>query len=107
MVLTRQADELGTKGDSLLRQADKLLCESWNERMWADSVPIDPSPSVDQALNRDTLGWRMSARGARRAAMPISRHSPTRRRPLFTILPADSAAASAPKAGAVPATPGN
>jgi hypothetical protein len=65
-----------------------------NERMWADGEPIDPSPSVDQALNE---GWRLSARAARRAAMSILRHSATRRRLLFTILPAGSAAASAPK----------
>jgi hypothetical protein len=50
-VLARQADELRAKGNSLLRQADKLSCESWNERMWANGEPIDPSPSVDQALN--------------------------------------------------------
>jgi hypothetical protein len=31
----------------LLQQADRLLCESWNERMWAD----DPSPTIDQAIN--------------------------------------------------------
>jgi len=33
------------------RQADCLLCESWNERMWADGEPIDPSPTIDQAIN--------------------------------------------------------
>ena len=33
------------------QQADRLLCESWNERMWSDGEPIDPSPTVDQAIN--------------------------------------------------------
>jgi hypothetical protein len=28
-----------------------LLCESWNERMWSDGEPIDPSPTIDQAIN--------------------------------------------------------
>jgi hypothetical protein len=37
------------KGDALIRQADRLLCESWNERMWADGEPT--SPTIDQALN--------------------------------------------------------
>ena len=39
------------QGRGLIRQADKLLCESWNERMWADGEPIDPSPTIDQAVN--------------------------------------------------------
>jgi hypothetical protein len=36
---------------TLLQQADRLLCESWDERMWADGEPIDPSPTIDQAVN--------------------------------------------------------
>ena len=39
------------KGETPIRTADRLLCESWNERMWADGEPIDPSPTVDQAVN--------------------------------------------------------
>ncbi|WP_334380897.1 MULTISPECIES: hypothetical protein [unclassified Bradyrhizobium] len=50
-ILAAQSDELRAKGDALIRQADRLLAESWNERMWADGEPIDPSPTVDQAIN--------------------------------------------------------
>jgi hypothetical protein len=50
-ILAAQATEARTKGEALIRQADKLLCESWNERMWADGGPIDPSPTIDQAIN--------------------------------------------------------
>jgi hypothetical protein len=50
-VLARRSAELRAEGEALLRQADKLLAESWNERMWADGEPIDPSPTVDQAIN--------------------------------------------------------
>jgi hypothetical protein len=39
------------KGAALIQQADRLLCESWNERMWSDGEPIDPSPTIDQAIN--------------------------------------------------------
>jgi hypothetical protein len=39
------------KAETLLQQADRLLCESWNERMWSDGEPIDPSPTIDQAIN--------------------------------------------------------
>lgn len=50
-ILAAQAEEARVKGEALIKQADKLLCESWNERMWADGEPIDPSPTVDQAIN--------------------------------------------------------
>jgi hypothetical protein len=50
-ILASQSDDARAKGEALIRQADKLLCESWNEKMWADGGPIDPSPTVDQAVN--------------------------------------------------------
>lgn len=50
-ILAAQADDARAKGEALIRTADKLLAESWNERMWADGEPIDPSPTVDQAIN--------------------------------------------------------
>lgn len=51
VMLARQAADLRAKGDALIREADNLDCQSWNERMWADGEPIDPSPTVDQAIN--------------------------------------------------------
>jgi hypothetical protein len=50
-ILAMQSEEARGKGYALIRQADKLLCESWNERMWSDGGPIDPSPTIDQAVN--------------------------------------------------------
>jgi hypothetical protein len=50
-ILAAQSDELRAKAEALIRQADRLLAESWNERMWADGEPVDPSPTVDQAIN--------------------------------------------------------
>jgi hypothetical protein len=50
-ILAAQAAEARANGEALIRTADKLLCESWNERMWADGQPIDPSPTIDQAVN--------------------------------------------------------
>src|SRR3954453_20098413 len=50
-ILAAQSAEARTKGEALIKQADRLLCESWNERMWADGGPIDPSPTIDQAIN--------------------------------------------------------
>jgi hypothetical protein len=37
--------------EALIREADNLACQSWNERMWSDGGPIDPSPTIDQAIN--------------------------------------------------------
>src|SRR5258705_11007512 len=39
------------EGEALIREADNLTCQSWNERMWSDGGPIDPSPTIDQAIN--------------------------------------------------------
>lgn len=50
-ILAGQSAEARAKGEALIRTADKLLCRSWNERMWSDGRPIDPSPSIDQAVN--------------------------------------------------------
>lgn len=50
-ILAAQSAEARARGEALIRTADKLLCESWNERMWADGEPIDPSPTIDQAVN--------------------------------------------------------
>ena len=32
-ILAAQADEMRGRAEALMRQADKLSCESWNERM--------------------------------------------------------------------------
>ncbi|MBR1167495.1 hypothetical protein [Bradyrhizobium liaoningense] len=34
-MLAAQSAEARAKGEALIRTADKLLCESWNERMWS------------------------------------------------------------------------
>ena len=50
-ILAAQSVEVRAEAETLIKQADKLLCESWNERMWSDGEPIDPSPTIDQAVN--------------------------------------------------------
>jgi hypothetical protein len=45
-ILATRSAETRSKGEALIKQADKLLCEGWNERMWADGEPIDPSTST-------------------------------------------------------------
>ena len=50
-ILATQSVEIRAKGEAMIQQADKPLCESWNKRMWSDGEPIDPSPKIDQALN--------------------------------------------------------
>jgi hypothetical protein len=52
-VFARRSEDLRARGDALIREADKLLWESWNE--WSDGEPIDSvaggRPS-DQWLDR-------------------------------------------------------
>lgn len=43
-ILARQSAEARAKGEALIKQVDRHLSESWNERMWADGEQIDPSP---------------------------------------------------------------
>ncbi|CCD90009.1 conserved protein of unknown function [Bradyrhizobium sp. ORS 285] len=50
-ILADQAAEARAEGEALIRKADRLLCESWNERIWANGGPVDPSPALDQAIN--------------------------------------------------------
>ncbi|MET4605360.1 phage FluMu protein Com [Bradyrhizobium sp. JR4.1] len=50
-ILAAQSVEARAKGEALIRAADKLLAESWNELMWSDGAPMDPSPTIDQAIN--------------------------------------------------------
>ena len=46
-ILAARSAEMRAKAETMLQQADRLLCESWNERMWSDGEPIDPSPTID------------------------------------------------------------
>lgn len=41
-ILAAQSAEMRAKAETMLQRADRLLCESWNERMWSDGEPIDP-----------------------------------------------------------------
>jgi hypothetical protein len=50
-ILSRQSDELRGRGEALIREADNLACRSWNERMWSDGGPAQPSPTIGQAVN--------------------------------------------------------
>jgi hypothetical protein len=50
-IFAERAAEKRAAGEALIKEADSLSCQSWNERMWADGGPIDPSPTIDQAIN--------------------------------------------------------
>jgi hypothetical protein len=50
-ILADQAADVRRRGEALIREADNLSCQSWNERMWSDGGPIDPSPTIVQAIN--------------------------------------------------------
>jgi hypothetical protein len=50
-IFAERSAEKRRAGEALIREADTLLAESWNEKMWSDGGPIDPSPTVEQAIN--------------------------------------------------------
>jgi hypothetical protein len=50
-IYAERAAELRTQGEALIRDADSYACQSFNERLWSDGGPADPSPTVDQAIN--------------------------------------------------------
>src|SRR5205085_167058 len=98
-ILAAQSAEMRAKGAAMIQQADRLLCESWNERMWSDGEPIDPSPTIDQAINGG-FPW-LEIRCSRCKTpndvdLVALKHPPTTS---CTILQAVCAAASAPRPG--------
>ena len=50
-ILAQRSIEARAQGEALIREADNLSCQSWNERMWSAGEPIDPSPTIEQAIN--------------------------------------------------------
>ena len=50
-IYAERSAEARARGEALIREADNLSCQSWNERMWSVGEPIDPSPTVEQAIN--------------------------------------------------------
>ena len=50
-IFAERSAEKRSEGEALIREADNLACQSWNERMWSDGGSIDPSPTIDQAIN--------------------------------------------------------
>ena len=47
-IVAQRAAETRAASEAMIREADDLLCQSWNERMSADGEPVDPSPTGDQ-----------------------------------------------------------
>ena len=50
-ISAERSAEKRREGETLIREVDNLGCQSWNEKMWSDGGPIDPSPMIDQAIN--------------------------------------------------------
>src|ERR1700760_489038 len=50
VIFAEQSAQCRAEGQALIQRADNLACQSWDERMWSDGGPVDPSPTVDQAI---------------------------------------------------------
>lgn len=72
-VLARRSKELRAEGEALIKQADKLLAESWSERMWADGELTIPHPILRMNQNQSKAGVRASR--CRKAMNSVSRAS--------------------------------
>jgi hypothetical protein len=35
-IFAHRSEECRRQGEALIREADSLVCQSWNERMWSD-----------------------------------------------------------------------
>ena len=86
-IFAERSAEKRSTGEALIREADDLACQSWNERMWSDGGPVNPSPTIDQAINgghswleiecsrckaKRDVAWLHSATCQRRACMILS-----------------------------------
>jgi hypothetical protein len=40
-IFAERSAEKRREGEALIREADNLACQSWNERMWSEGGPID------------------------------------------------------------------
>ena len=100
-ILAEQSLAARSKGEALIEQADRLLCESWNERMWANGEPIDPSPTIDQAINGGYPWWKSNAPAARPDATSIWLHCRMSPQPLSMTWLAGSGATNVLRRDAV------
>jgi hypothetical protein len=50
-ILAEQSAHLRAEGEAIIRKADDLACQSWNERLWSDGGRAQPSPTIGQAIN--------------------------------------------------------
>jgi hypothetical protein len=77
-IFAERSAEKRREGEALIREADNLACQSWNEKMWSDGGPIDPSPTLAGPL----VCQKCEKAEKRRAATllqltPRSRHQPS------------------------------
>src|ERR1700736_679007 len=70
-ILAAQSAEIRAKAETMLQQADRLLCESWNERMWSDvdlaGMKHPPTTFVHDLASR--LRCRKCAKAGRRPSV--------------------------------------
>lgn len=104
-ILAAQSAEIRAKAETMLQQADRLLCESWNERMWADGEPIDPSPTIDQAINGGFPWLEIRCSRCKTPSDVDLAGISTRRPPSCTTSPADCGAGNAPRRADGPGRP--
>lgn len=74
-IFAGRAAEKRCEGEALIREADNPACQSWDEKIWSDGSPIDPSPTIDQAINGGSRGW---CKAKRNVDLCVLRRVPTK-----------------------------
>src|SRR5207302_10028774 len=49
-MLAAQSTEMRAKGEAMIQQQTGCFAKLERARMWSDGEPIDPSPTIDQAV---------------------------------------------------------
>jgi hypothetical protein len=86
-ILAEQSEQKRRVGKALIREADNLACQSW--KMWSDGGPIDPSPTIEQAINGGFPWLEIECSRCKTKRDVICAPCSDRRQPAFTTSPAD------------------
>jgi hypothetical protein len=84
-IFAERSAESGGKGEALIREADNLACQSWNERIWSDGGPSIRARRLIRRSTAATDGFRSNVRDARHRATLTCMRYDGRRRHAFTI----------------------
>ncbi|MDH2351170.1 tyrosine-type recombinase/integrase [Bradyrhizobium sp. SSUT112] len=114
-ILAAQSVEMRAKGEAMIQQADRLLCESWNERMWSDGdlprrerICSRPRRSLVVGATGDPAESKSSGPRYEMSILPASSDTCARAKPILSgLTPPLNVPSGAPSAASTRACPEN